>query len=90
MNSTPADSQDLAASSPRPGEVHSNSQTRALGADCLAAKEVLRPAVLPRPPLHPPGGAPQMPTEVQVLKAKGFSRERRAGGNRGSQSGMVK
>lgn len=39
----------------------SNSQDEAHGADCLAAKEVLRPVVLPHPSLHPPSGAPQMP-----------------------------
>lgn len=39
----------------------SNSQDEAHRADCLAAKEVLRPVVLPHPSLHPPSGAPQMP-----------------------------
>lgn len=38
----------------------SNIQTGAHRADCLAAKEVLRPTVLPTLP-HPPSGAPQMP-----------------------------
>lgn len=39
----------------------SNMQDEAHRADCLAAKEVRRPAVPPSPSLHPPGGAPQMP-----------------------------